>query len=69
MIHNITLIMEEKTIENKLPVDFNPTEVFRLELTPEEAAVIATLLPQHYSLHVESLRKDSKSQNKKKTAD
>lgn len=44
------------------------SEVFRVELTAEEAALLGSLLPKRYSIQLEPRRKDQKVA-KKKTAD
>jgi hypothetical protein len=38
-----------------------------VELSPEEAAVLTTMLPKGFSFHVDQRKKDQKQQAKKKT--
>jgi hypothetical protein len=50
-----------------LPADFLPGEVFRVELSAEEAQALASLLPKGYSFHLDARKKEQKPPAKKKT--
>ena len=49
-----------------LPPNYNPHEIFRLELTPEELVALNSLLPKGYSLHQDNRKKEAKPHSKKK---
>lgn len=50
-----------------LPADFVPGEVFRVELSAEEAQALASILPKGYSFHIDARKKEQKPPAKKKT--